>query len=177
MATLLALACLALVTNVHAVFPDCANGILANNTVCDSSATPLERATALVSLFTLEEKINNTGNTAPGVPRLGLPPYQYVGCFRCLVLSGAYKSYYRWWQEALHGVASSPGVNFSASGNFSYATSFPQPILMGAAFDDALINAVATVVGTEGRAFGNNYRSGVRRTSTSSSDWPLTPRR
>ena len=85
MATLLALACLALAANVAAVFPDCANGILANNTVCDTTATPIERATALVSLFTLEEKINNTGNTAPGVPRLGLPPYQYVGCI-CYVI-------------------------------------------------------------------------------------------
>ena len=78
MATLLALACLALATDVRAVFPDCANGPLANNTVCDTSASPIERATALVSLLTLEEKINNTGNTAPGVPRLGLPPYQYA---------------------------------------------------------------------------------------------------
>ncbi|KAH9924718.1 beta-xylosidase [Fomitopsis serialis] len=142
MATLLALACLALATNVYAAFPDCVNGPLANNTVCDTSATPLARATALISLFTLEEKINNTGNAAPGVPRLGLPAYQ-------------------WWQEALHGVASSPGVNFSESGEFSYATSFPQPILMGAAFDDALINAVATVVSTEGRAFNNYNRSGL----------------
>ena len=63
--------------------------------------------------------------------------------------------------KALHGVASSPGVNFSASGNFSYATSFPQPILMGAAFDDELIEAVATVVSTEGRAFNNFNRSGL----------------
>jgi hypothetical protein len=37
-------------------------------------------------------------------------------------------------------------VNFSTSGNFSYATSFPEPILMGAAFDDELITAVATVI-------------------------------
>ena len=62
---------------------------------------------------------------------------------------------------ALHGVASSPGVNFSSSGNYSYATSFPQPITMGAAFDDALIEAVATVVSTEGRAFNNANRSGL----------------
>lgn len=177
MATLLALACLSLVANVYAVLPDCANGPLANNTVCDSSATPVERATALVSLFTLEEKINNTGNTAPGVPRLGLPPYQYAGCCRCLVLSGAYITCCRWWQEALHGVADSPGVSFSASGEFSYATSFPQPILMGAAFDDALINAVATVVSTEGRAFGNNNHSGVRHPDKSLSIDVLTPRR
>jgi len=61
----------------------------------------------------------------------------------------------------LHGVASSPGVNFSDSGDFSYATSFPEPILMGAAFDDELINAVATVVSTEARAFNNDDRAGL----------------
>ncbi|KAK4545522.1 hypothetical protein LTR36_002872 [Oleoguttula mirabilis] len=123
-------------------FPDCINGPLKNNTVCDLSADPLDRATALINAFTLEEKLNNTGSTSPGVPRLGLPPYE-------------------WWQEALHGVASSPGVNFSDSGDFSYATSFPEPILMGAAFDDDLINAVATVVSTEARAFNNYQRAGL----------------
>lgn len=39
---------------------------------------------------------------------------------------------------------------------FNSATSFPQPILMSAAFDDDMINQVATVVSTEARAF-NNY--------------------
>ena len=107
-----------------------------------TSTDPLTRATALINAFTLEEKFNNTGNTAPGVPRLGLPAYQ-------------------WWNEALHGVASSPGVNFNSSGDFSYATSFPQPILMGAAFDDTLINEVAAVVSTEARAFSNVGRAGL----------------
>lgn len=45
---------------------------------------------------------------------------------------------------------------------------------MGAAFDDALIYSVATVIGTEGRAFGNNNHSGVSRTRYPSSDWLLT---
>lgn len=63
--------------------------------------------------------------------------------------------------RALHGVASSPGVHFADTGDFSYATSFPQPILMGAAFDDELIEAVATVVSTEARAFNNFNRSGL----------------
>ncbi|KAG2118306.1 glycoside hydrolase family 3 protein [Suillus clintonianus] len=118
-------------------FPDCQNGPLAGNAVCDTALDPIARATALAKLFTVPELINNTVNTSPGVPRLGLPAYQ-------------------WWSEALHGVAGSPGVNFSTSGEFSYATSFPQPILMGAAFDDELIKSVGSVVGMEGRAF-NNY--------------------
>ncbi len=60
-----------------------------------------------------------------------------------------------------HGVASSPGVNFSTDGDFSHATSFLQPILMGAAFDDKLIFDVATVVSTEARAFNNFNRAGL----------------
>lgn len=96
----------------------------------------------MIKLFTLEEKLNNTGHVSPGVPRLGLPAYT-------------------WWQEALHGVADSPGVNFSDAGDFSVATSFPQPILMGAAFDDELIRDVATVISTEARAFNNYDRAGL----------------
>lgn len=66
------------------------------------------------------------------------------------------------WSEALHGVAGSPGVSFAGAGeDYSYATSFPQPILMGAAFDDQLIFDVATVVSTEARAFNNGNRSGL----------------
>lgn len=102
----------------------------------------VDRAKALISLFTIEEKLNQTGHVAPGGPRLGLPPYN-------------------WWQEALHGVASGHGVNFSTESEFSHATSMPQPILVGAAFDDELINAVVTVVGTEGHAFNNANRGGL----------------
>jgi beta-D-xylosidase 4 len=96
------------------------------------------RAEALVEAMTLEEKIANVQNSASGSARLGLPAYQ-------------------WWNEGLHGVAGSPGVMFQLplGSNFSYATSFPMPILMSAAFDDPLINSVATVVSTEARAFYN----------------------
>ncbi|KAJ9645248.1 hypothetical protein H2199_003254 [Coniosporium tulheliwenetii] len=145
MTPILAFAALVLASATSAFpfgFPDCVNGPLSNNTVCDTTADPLDRATALISLFTTEEKLNNTGSVSPGVPRLGLPPYQ-------------------WWQEALHGVALSPGVNFSTSGNYSYATSFPQPILLGAAFDDALVNSVATIISIEARAFNNDGRAGL----------------
>jgi hypothetical protein len=51
-----------------------------------------------------------------------------------------------------------PYTNFSTQGEYSYSTSFPQPILMGAAFDDALITEVATVISTEARAFNNANR-------------------
>ncbi|KXT09436.1 hypothetical protein AC579_5988 [Pseudocercospora musae] len=147
MASIIAASVLALAAGAHTQlagrgFPDCTNGPLRNNAVCDITADPLTRAKALISEFTLAEKINNTGSTSPGVPRLGLPAYT-------------------WWQEALHGIAESPGVNFSDSGDFRYATSFPQPILMGAAFDDQLIHDVASVISTEARAFNNDDRAGL----------------
>lgn len=126
-----------------ATFPDCVNGPLASNLVCNTSAPYLERAKALVAEFTLEELVNNTVNMSPGVERLGLPPYN-------------------WWSEALHGVANSPGSHFAPVGEeFSFATSFPQPILMSAAFDDPLIYSIAEVISTEARAFGNAGWAGL----------------
>ncbi|KAI1759195.1 glycoside hydrolase family 3 protein [Hypoxylon sp. FL1150] len=146
MALVLGSAVLLLSSGVLAVghiFPDCRTGPLATNDVCNKGLTIRERAQALVAALETEEKYGLLVSSSPGVEeRLGLPSYQ-------------------WWQEALHGVASSPGVNFADTGDFSYATSFPQPILMGAAFDDELIEAVATVVSTEARAFNNFNRSGL----------------
>ena len=63
-------------------FPDCSSAQLKGNAVCDTSKDPITRATALVNLFTVPELINNTDNGSGGVPRLGLPSYQ-------------------WWSEAL----------------------------------------------------------------------------
>lgn len=144
-------------TSAYALFPDCTNGPLRNETICNPSASkfvitedhpladlelaPLDRAKSLVSLYTLEEKINATSSASQGVQRLGIPPYQ-------------------WWSEGLHGIAG-PGTNFSDTGEYSYSTSFPQPILMGAAFDDALITEVAKVISTEARAFNNANRTGL----------------
>ncbi|KAI0176476.1 glycoside hydrolase family 3 protein [Hypoxylon sp. FL1284] len=130
------------VSAVGHLFPDCGTGPLASNDVCNTELSIGQRAQALVSALKTEEKYGLLVSTSPGVERLGLPSYE-------------------WWQEALHGVAGSPGVTFAEEGNFSYATSFPQPILMGAAFDDDLIEAVATVISTEARAFNNFNRSGL----------------
>jgi xylan 1,4-beta-xylosidase len=73
-----------------------------------------------------------------GAPRLGL-------------------SAYPWWSEALHGV----GFNYTSGGPYSYATSFPMPILMSAAFDDDLVFKIAEIVSTEARAYSNAGRSGL----------------
>ena len=75
-----------------------------------------------------------------GVPRLGLPPYN-------------------WWGEALHGVAGAPGIKFTEP--FTNATSFPMPLLMAAAFDDDLIFRIGNIIGNEARAFGNSGKAPV----------------
>jgi beta-D-xylosidase 4 len=120
-------------------FPDCKEGPLSSNLVCDTSANYYDRAQALISLFTLEELIDNTQNNAPGVPRLGLPNYQV-------------------WNEALHGLDHG---NFSSSGEWSWATSFPSPILSTAALNRTLINQIGSIISTQARAFNNDGRYGL----------------
>lgn len=95
------------------------------NTQCkylDPSQTPEKRAADLVSRMTLEEKAGQIGHTAPAIPRLGVPEYN-------------------WWNEGLHGVARA-GV----------ATVFPQAIGMAASWDEPLIQQVSDVISTEFRA-------------------------
>lgn len=130
-----------LASSASAAFPDCVNGPLKNNSICDASLSPRERVNGLLEALNIEEKIANVNNDAPGSKRLGLPGYQ-------------------WWNEALHGVADSRGMEFADSGNFSFATSFPQPVLIGAAFDDELVHAIAEVTSTEARVFNNGDRAG-----------------
>ena len=68
---------------------------------------------------------------------------------------------YDWWNEALHGVGNSPGVEFADSGEFSHATSFASPILLAAAFDDELVRSVAELISTEARAYSNAGKAGL----------------
>jgi len=81
-----------------------------------------DRAKDLVARMTLEEKVTQTVYNSVAIPRLDIPAYN-------------------WWNEALHGVARA-GV----------ATIFPQAIGMAATFDKKLLQEVADVVSTEGRA-------------------------
>ncbi len=69
-----------------------------------------------------------------------------------------------WWNEALHGVAASPGVTFNQSAPgapFSHATSFSNAITLASAFDDDLVYRVADVISTEARAFANAGLAGL----------------
>lgn len=88
----------------------------------DPALTPEARATDLVARMTLEEKAAQLGHTAPAIPRLGVPEYN-------------------WWNEGLHGVARA-GI----------ATVFPQAIGMAASWDDHLMQDVGNVISTEFRA-------------------------
>ncbi len=86
-----------------------------------------ERAADLVSRMTLEEKVSQMQNSAPAIPRLGVPAYD-------------------WWNEALHGVARA-----------GQATVFPQAIGLSATFDTALMSQVATAISDEARAKYNEF--------------------
>ena len=81
----------------------------------------------LIARMTLEEKASMMENTTPGVPRLGIPKYN-------------------WWSEALHGVA-----------NTGVATVFPQAIGLAATWDVPLHGEMAHVIGVEARAKFNSY--------------------
>ena len=86
-----------------------------------------KKATELVNQMTLEEKASQLRYDAPAIKRLGIPAYN-------------------WWNEALHGVARA-----------GQATVFPQAIGLGATFDTELLEEIADVTATEGRAKYNAY--------------------
>ncbi len=92
-------------------------------------AQPVEaRVQDLVSRLTLEEKAAMLKNGTPGVPRLGIPKYD-------------------WWNESLHGVARA-----------GEATVFPQAIGLAAMWDEALMQKIAHTIGIEARAKYNGAR-------------------
>ncbi|WP_271766560.1 glycoside hydrolase family 3 C-terminal domain-containing protein [Aquimarina algiphila] len=81
-----------------------------------------ERADALISELTLEEKASQMLDVCPAIERLDIPEYN-------------------WWNEALHGVARN-----------GRATVFPQAIAFGATFDENLIQRVGNAISDEARA-------------------------
>lgn len=87
------------------------------------------RAEELVNQMTVEEACSQLRYDAPAIPRLNIPEYN-------------------WWCEALHGVARA-----------GTATSFPQAIGLGAAFDTELMGEIGEIIATEGRAKYNEYSS------------------
>jgi beta-glucosidase len=88
-----------------------------------------QRATALVEKMTLDEKLSQLINSAPAIPRLGIPAYE-------------------WWSEALHGAVSA-----------SETTNYPEPIGLAATFDDQLLHDVASAISEEVRAIHDVSRA------------------
>lgn len=92
---------------------------------CDSKLPYDVRAKDVVDRMTLMEKVKQLGDGAYGVPRLGLPKYE-------------------WWSEALHGVSNvGPGTYFDDL--IPGATSFPTVILTTAAFNQSLWKQIGQV--------------------------------
>lgn len=88
----------------------------------DAWAQADDKARAIVRQLTLQEKTEQLLNTAPAIPRLGIPAYN-------------------WWTESLHGAIGPVPT-----------TNFPEPIGLAATFDAPLVHAVASVISTEVRA-------------------------
>lgn len=80
------------------------------------------RVEDLLSRLTLAEKVAMMNHPTQGVPRLGIPAYNF-------------------WSEACHGVARN-----------GRATVFPQAIGMAATWDKELIHEIGNAIGDEGRA-------------------------
>ncbi len=92
-----------------------------------------ERVDLLVSQMTVQEKIDQMVFTAPAIPRLNVPEYN-------------------WWNESLHGVARA-----------GYATVFPQSITIAGSWDTDLMFRVATAISDEARAKHHEFvRRGKR---------------
>ncbi|PHT50760.1 putative beta-D-xylosidase 6 [Capsicum baccatum] len=102
---------------------------------CQTQLPISVRAQDVVSRLTLDEKIAQLVNSAPAVPRLGIPAYE-------------------WWSESLHGVGSA-GKGIFFNGSIVGATSFPQVILTAATFDENLWYRIGQVIGMEARAVYN----------------------
>lgn len=75
----------------------------------------------LVGKMTLDEKLEQLLNTAPAIPRLGIPAYN-------------------WWTESLHGALGALPT-----------TNFPEPVGLAATFDPTLVHDVAGAIGAEVR--------------------------
>jgi beta-glucosidase len=99
----------------------------------NTSLSVEERVNDLVSRMTLQEKTDQLLYTAPAIPRLGVPAYN-------------------WWNEALHGVARS-----------GYATVFPQSITIANSWDEGLMFNVASAISDEARAKYNEFQRRGKR--------------
>jgi beta-glucosidase len=108
----------------------------------DPAAPISARVDDLISRMSLEDKIGQMMNAAPGIPRLDIPQYD-------------------WWNECLHGV-----------GRAGIATVFPQAIGLAATWDRPLMHRVAVAISDEARAKHHEaLRQGMRAIYTGLTFW------
>lgn len=101
-----------------------------------------QRASALVSRMTLEEKISQLVYEAPAIERLGIPQYN-------------------WWNECLHGL-----------GRAGKATVFPQSIGLASTWNPQLMVEIATAISDEARAKHHEaQRRNIRRIYSGLTFW------
>ena len=91
--------------------------------------TPDQRAKDLLGRMTLDEKISQTLNGSPAIPRFGIPAVD-------------------WWNEALHGVARA-----------GKATVFPQTIGLAATFNPAAVQKTYSMISDEARAKHHYFKN------------------
>ncbi|KAK9839864.1 hypothetical protein WJX81_007210 [Elliptochloris bilobata] len=110
----------------------------------DASAPVAARVRALLDQMTTDEKtsqLDATTHPTGGVDRLGVPAFQG-------------------WNECLHGVMDTdPLGERTPEDTARGTTSFPMPLGQAAAFDPALVRAVAGAIADEARAKSNIYRN------------------
>jgi beta-glucosidase len=87
-----------------------------------------KRLDYLVANTDLQTQINQLTNEAPGIPKLGIPFYNYLN-------------------DDQHGVGQAP----------AWATLFPNGAGLGAGWSASTLHAVGTVIGEEARGLHNGF--------------------
>ncbi|ETP11715.1 hypothetical protein F441_12812 [Phytophthora nicotianae CJ01A1] len=118
----------------------CGDPKVASLPFCDASLPLDTRVDDLVNRIPMDQAVGLLVNKASAAPSVNIPSYE-------------------WWNEALHGVALSPGVTFK--GPITAATSFPQVLSTAASFNRSLFYQIGDVISTEARAFYNAKDAGL----------------
>jgi xylan 1,4-beta-xylosidase len=130
-ALVLALQTLLIFVNAKINIPRACTGEHANYKFCDSNLSMDERVKDLISrLNDTEKPYLLTARESPkgSIPRLGIPEYDWGG-------------------NCIHGVQSRCGSNFTRC-----PTSFPDPIFLGATFNQSAWRGMGSVIGKEIRS-------------------------
>ena len=136
----------------------CDRDPLKSSTTCNHTADIEARLNDLISKIPIEDVAalfsDGTRVHQVGVPKLGVPPYN-------------------WWSEALHGVSRCPYQNKThgshagnccitlEDGSIKCPTSFPAGITTGCALNKSLVHAIGTAIGMEARVASNAGLAGL----------------